>query len=117
VTVDHVLKQIELLSVVLEATPDGGLKVKPLSKVPDELRAKIRELKPDILEVLRRAALFRGQVDEWAANGRVGVPVLALPGHGADSNGACKSCGAPSPRWIWCDICAAATRMALGGQR
>jgi hypothetical protein len=116
-TIDHLLKELELLGVVLKATADGNFKVKPLTKVPDELRAKIREFKPEILEVLHRTALFREQLQEWTASGRIGMLVLALPGHGADTHLACKSCGTPiGGRETWCDICAAAGRMALGGE-
>jgi len=62
-----------------------------------------------------RVAAFRRQLGEWLAAGRLGVPLLTMPGV-ALAESACVGCGEPlSDGRSWrCPDCVEAVRIALG---
>ena len=62
-----------------------------------------------------RLVAFRGQLAEWTASGRLGVPLLGLPGVGVLA-GACIGCGEPlaEGRTWRCEPCLAAVHVVLG---
>lgn len=64
-------------------------------------------------EVARRSAIFRRQVSEWTASGRLGVPLLTLPDAPTPQLGQCVSCGEPIPEGWRCGLCLQAVYLAL----
>jgi hypothetical protein len=99
------------------AEPDG-LRVRPASVTPPELLVEIRTHKPVLLQILRRAAVFREQAETWSTSGRPGVPLLVLPSAPEPQVNACISCGIliPPARWR-CDVCLQAFELALEPDR
>ncbi len=83
---------------------------RPRLLVPRSLRPKVEADRETVREVLRRAAIFRGQVGQARP-----IPFLHLPEHPGGGPG-CLSCGASlSPaRWCRCELCEVAVRLALG---
>jgi hypothetical protein len=71
----------------------------------------IRQEADEVREVLRRAVVFRRQLD--ASAGRPFVPLLVLPEAPSFRFGACISCGVQTERWR-CPFCLAAVYLALG---
>ncbi len=61
-----------------------------------------------------RVAAFRRQIEDWATSGRVGVPVLVLPGAPEPRLGRCISCGQEIPEGWRCFVCLQAVYLALG---
>lgn len=69
-------------------------------------------------EVARRSAIFRRQVSEWTASGRLGIPLLTLPDAPEPRLGRCVSCGEPISEERWrCGLCLAAIDLALWPER
>ena len=77
--------------------------------VPPDLRARVLAESDTVREVLRRAAVFRGQ-----AHAPGPVPFLHLP-EAKGRDGGCLSCGAPvdEARHFRCPLCVLAVRIVL----
>lgn len=83
-----------------------------LKRVPLELVAPLREDPEGLREILRRAAIFRKQVQAFVRRGGA-IPLLTLPGHDWQGLGNCVSCGDPTDPERWrCSTCLAAVMVA-----
>ena len=102
--------------------PEGDkLRVRPVSAISADELASLRRYKTEVIAVLSRAEVFRRQIVEWAAAGRVATPILVLADTPPVRLGRCVSCGEPLPpdqEWR-CVTCIEAVRLALdtGGGR
>ncbi len=66
-------------------------------------------------DLASRVAAFRRQMKEWASSGRLGVPVIVVPGAPEPQFGHCISCGREVPEDRWrCSLCREAVERALG---
>lgn len=89
-----------------------GIEPSPSPSVPSGPREADR---PPLAD---RVTAFRQQLAEWVSSGRLGVPVLTLPGVEAVRSPdvwGCLSCAAPIPTdRLRCDPCRQAVELALG---
>ncbi len=77
------------------------------------VKPSVRETPPSE-ELARRVAAFRAQIEAWAArSGRIGVPLLVLPGAPEPRLGRCISCGQAIPEGWRCSVCLQAVYVAL----
>jgi hypothetical protein len=86
----------------------------PRYRGPAAAMALFKEVPDAARELLRRAAVFREQIESWNSTGRIGVPLLVLPAAPAPRLGACVSCGASIERGWRCPVCLHAVELALG---
>jgi hypothetical protein len=106
------------VTLLAEALAQGGKVLwdppeRPKLILPKGVRERLEADRETIREVLRRAAIFRGQANVFIRGGRL-LPVLALPDR-PEGEG-CWSCGQPAPsRRYRCDVCGLAVALALGG--
>jgi hypothetical protein len=113
--------------VELTPTPEGKLRVRPVSRLPPALLGALRERKSEVWTFITttvahpdepqavelRVRAFRRQIETWTAANRPGVPLLTLPDASTpDGTGRCVSCGAPALEWR-CSPCLTALRIAL----
>ena len=83
---------------------------KPRLRVASTFAAALRREADGVREVLRRAAVFKAQLE--AAAGKPVVPYFLLPGAPPPRLGACISCGAVCQGWR-CLPCLVAVYVAL----
>ena len=84
---------------------------KPRLFAPPSLHEAIKADRETVKEILRRAAIFRGQAAEFIQDGKA-IPRLVLPDR-PDGDG-CLSCGVPIPsRRYRCEACTLAVTLAL----
>jgi hypothetical protein len=96
--------------VVQLGTAPPSVRIAP--KWLDLLRERTEPEKAELREVLRRAALFRRQL-EVSADGPI-IPYLILPDVESPRLGACISCGVAVQSSWRCPVCLMSVYIALG---
>ncbi|OGB93776.1 MAG: hypothetical protein A2Z31_05005 [candidate division NC10 bacterium RBG_16_65_8] len=103
-------------AVLSEALALGGRVIfdppeKPRLLVPKGMGAKVQADSPSVREVLRRAAIFRVQAEQFLREGRE-LPLLVLPEYQRTQEG-CLSCGETiGPNGYRCPVCVMAITLA-----
>lgn len=95
--------------VQLDTTPPS---IRMAPRWLDALRDRPEHERAELREVLRRAVLFRRQL-EVSASGPI-IPYLILPDAPSSSRGACISCGAAAQGSWRCPACLMAVYIAVG---
>jgi len=104
------------VAVLTEALARGGKVVweppdKPRLLAPPSLHQAIKADRDTVKEILRRAAIFRDQAQQFILEGRA-LPILAFLDR-VEGDG-CWSCGVPvEPQHYRCEVCALAVALAL----
>ena len=99
------------------ALADGGAVIweprdRPRLRVGAQWAASLRRDNGPVREILRRAVIFRAQIED-SMGGPI-VPYLILPGVPECHVGQCLSCGSPATSGWRCSLCLVAIYIALG---